>query len=103
MPFDLTNALNLFIIMMNYVLHVFIGAFSIIYFNDILVYNESLEQHMNHLCYVLYVLRNEKLYAKLKKCTFCMVKVVFLGYVVSEKGIEMVRKLYERQIKKKNE
>jgi Icc-related predicted phosphoesterase len=66
------------------------------------VYNESLEEHMDHLCCVLYVLSNEKLYAKLKKCTFCMVKVVFLGYVVSEKSIEMVKKLYERQIKKKN-
>jgi len=67
------------------------------------VYNESLEEHMNHLCYVLYVLRNGKLHGKLKKCTFCMVKVVFLGYVISEKDIEMVKKLYERQIKKKNE
>lgn len=83
MPFDLTNALNLFIRMMNHVLHVFIGTFSIIYFDDILVYNESLEEYMNHLCCVLYVLRNEKLYGKLKKCTFWMVKVVFLGYVVS--------------------
>ena len=32
-----------------------------------------------------------------------MIKVVFLGYVISEKDIEMVKKLYERQIKKKNE
>ena len=35
------------------------------------------------------VLRNEKLYANFKKCTFCFEKLVFLGYVVSEKGIEV--------------
>ena len=38
---------------------------------------------------MLAVLRKEKLYANLKKCSFCMDKVVFLGYVVSVKGIEV--------------
>uniref|UniRef100_A0A2N9J2M7 Reverse transcriptase RNase H-like domain-containing protein n=1 Tax=Fagus sylvatica TaxID=28930 RepID=A0A2N9J2M7_FAGSY len=33
--------------------------------------------------------RCEKLYANFKKCNFCMEKVVFLGYVVSTKGIEV--------------
>ena len=36
---------------------------------------------------VLTVLRKEKLYANLKKCSFCLDKIVFLGYVVSTKGI----------------
>ena len=35
------------------------------------------------------VLRKEKLYANLKKCSFCMKKVVFLGYVISTEGIEV--------------
>ena len=35
------------------------------------------------------VLRCEKLYVNFKKCTFCMEKVFFLGYVVSTKGIEV--------------
>jgi hypothetical protein len=39
---------------------------------------------------VLDVLRKEKLYANLKKCSFCMEKVVFLGYVIRAKGIEVV-------------
>ena len=38
---------------------------------------------------MLAVLRKEKLYANLKKCSFCMDKVVFLGYVVSAKRIEV--------------
>ena len=38
---------------------------------------------------MLDVLRTEKLYANMKKCAFCMEKVVFLGYVVSAKGIEV--------------
>ena len=35
------------------------------------------------------MLRKESLYANLKKCDFCMDMIVFLGYVVSAKGIEM--------------
>ena len=35
------------------------------------------------------MLKSEKLYANFKKCTFCMEKVVFLGYVVSTEGIEV--------------
>jgi hypothetical protein len=38
---------------------------------------------------VLDVLRKEKLYANLRKCSFCMDKVVFIGYVISAKGIDV--------------
>ncbi|KAH9763304.1 hypothetical protein KPL70_001120 [Citrus sinensis] len=34
-------------------------------------------------------MRKEKLYANLKKCSFCTNHIVFLGYVVSAKGIEV--------------
>jgi hypothetical protein len=45
---------------------------------------------------MLDVLRNEKLYANLKKCTFCMDKFVFLRYSVNKKGIE----IDEKKVKK---
>uniref|UniRef100_A0A2N9IYE9 Reverse transcriptase domain-containing protein n=1 Tax=Fagus sylvatica TaxID=28930 RepID=A0A2N9IYE9_FAGSY len=61
--------------------------FVVVYFDDILVYSKSLDEHIDHLHCVLDVLRKEKLYANLKKCSFCLDKVVFLGYVVSAKGI----------------
>ena len=50
----------------------------IVYFDIILVYNKSLNKHVNHLCFVLNVLRNEKLYTNLKNYTFCKDKVIFL-------------------------
>jgi hypothetical protein len=53
------------------------------------VYSKDLNEHINHLQCVLDVLRKEKLYANLKKCSFCMDKVIFLGYVISAKGIEV--------------
>ncbi|PKI55422.1 hypothetical protein CRG98_024195 [Punica granatum] len=35
------------------------------------------------------VLRKEKLFANMKKCTFCTDKLVFLGFVVSAQGIQV--------------
>jgi hypothetical protein len=89
MPFGLTNAPSTFMRLMNHVLRAFIGKFVVMYFDDILVYSTNLDEHIEHLRCVLEVLRCEKLYANFKKCTLCMEKVVFLGYVVSTKGIEV--------------
>ncbi|KAH9686182.1 Endonuclease [Citrus sinensis] len=50
---------------------------------------KGLDEHIEHLQTVLTVLRKEKLYANLKKCSFCTNQIVFLGYVVSAKGIEV--------------
>ena len=92
MSFGLTNASSTFMRLMNHALHMFIGIFVMVYFDDILVYSKNLDEHINHLHCVLTVLRKEKLYANLKKCSFCMDKVVFLGYVVSAKELRWMRK-----------
>jgi hypothetical protein len=72
---------------MNQVLRAFIDKFVVINFDDILIYSKEIDEHIGHLRQVLDVLRKEFLYANLKKCDFCMYIIVFLGYVVSEKGI----------------
>ena len=74
---------------MNHALRTFLGKFAVVYFDDILVYSKNLDKHVGHLHCVLDVLRKENLYINLKKCSFCMDKIVFLGYVVSAKRIEV--------------
>ena len=49
MPFGLTNALSTFIRLMNHALRAFISRFVMISFDDILVYNKNLDEHINHL------------------------------------------------------
>jgi hypothetical protein len=74
---------------MNEVLRVFTGRFVVVYYDDILIYSKSLDEHMDHLHAVFNALRDARLFANLEKCIFSTDQVSFLGYVVTPQGIEV--------------
>ena len=75
--------------LMNHVLRSFIGKFVVVYFDDILIYSRSLDDHLSHLRQVVSTLCSTQLYANMKKCDFYSNEVMFLGFVVSEHGLRV--------------
>ena len=53
------------------------------------VYSKTMEEHVSYLKQVFDVLLQERLFANFEKCSFDVDNVVFLGFVVSENGIEV--------------
>jgi hypothetical protein len=89
MPFGLTNAPSTFMRLMNEILRSFIGKFVVVYFEDILIYSKSLDEHIEYLRAIFGALCEARLFANLDKCTFCTDRVAFLGYVMTPHGIEV--------------
>ena len=59
------------------------------FFNDILVYNKSWEEHIVHLDEVLSILDKESLYAKESKCALGMAELFYLGHIISREGVNV--------------
>jgi hypothetical protein len=70
MPFGLTNAPATFQSLMNQLLQKYLRKFVLIFFNDILIYSQTQEEHKEHLQLMLDLLRTNQLFAKKSKCVF---------------------------------
>lgn len=87
MPFGLTNAPATFQFLMNDVLSEFLRKFALVFFDDILIYSNSLSDHIHYLRSVLQVLCQHQLFAKMGKCTFGQTEIEYLGHVISKNGV----------------
>ena len=87
MPFGLANAPSVFMMLMNIVLSGLEG-FACAYINDILIFSETLEQHMKNIQMVFERLEQHNLKLKLKKCQFMREEIKYLGFVIGKDGIK---------------
>lgn len=73
---------------MNFTLQPVLRKFALVFFDDILVYSPTLNDHVEHLSVVLSLLQKDQWKVKLSKCTFATRSISYLGHVISEAGVQ---------------
>jgi len=87
MSFGLTRAPGTFQAAMNTTLTPYLRKFVLVFFDDILIYSASLEEHLQHLRMVFELLARDQWTLKLSKCSFAQTKISYLGHVISAAGV----------------
>ena len=75
--------------LMNHLFSAYIGRFMDVYLDNIVIYSDTLEDHIKHVKLVLDILLKEKLYLSGTKLRFIAPEMKFLGRVVNDEGIHM--------------
>lgn len=99
MPFGLTNAPAVFQRLMQTVLMGLnpVGGkqFVSVYIDDVLVYSQSLDEHLEHLRLVIQKIQDAGLKLKPSKCQFVREEVEYLGHVLTPEGLKTNTRLVE--------
>ena len=89
MPFGLSNAPGTFQRLMNKVFRRHLRKCVLIFLDDVLVYSENEEEHLERLQLVFETVRQANLKLKPKKCRLFQKRVVFLSHVISSDSVSL--------------
>jgi hypothetical protein len=87
MAFGLTRAPNSFQGTMNSTLHSLLWKCVLVFFDDILIYSSTYEEHIRHLAQVFELLSKDQWLVKLSKCKCAQQSIVYLEHVVGAQGV----------------
>ena len=88
-PQGFTNAPTCFQHFMNDILREQLDITAVGILDDVIIYSEDPELHVQHVRQILQILRDKQVHAKIEKCEFHKDRMTFVGYMVSSSGIGM--------------
>ena len=59
------------------------------FFEDILIYNHTWEENLQHIEAILHTLEEQHLYSKLSKCEFGLTYMLYLGHIIGVDGVRV--------------
>jgi hypothetical protein len=86
MPFGLTNAPATFQALINKILAPYLRKMALVFFDYILIYSKTLQEHKQHLTKILQLLRSNQLFAKMSKCEFAKERLSIWGTLSLQMG-----------------
>jgi len=89
MPYGLTNAPATFQAYINDMLRLYLDRFCTAYLDDILIYSENEEQHIEQVKQILEALTKAELQVKPQICEFHRNNVEYLGFIITTEGLRM--------------
>ncbi|KAL6348238.1 hypothetical protein AAG906_005529 [Vitis piasezkii] len=98
MPFGLCNAPSTFQAIMNSIFRPYLRKFILVFFDDILIYSPTWEQHLEHVQLTLAVLRQHQFYIKMSKCAFGKQELEYLGHIITHRGVKVDEKKIEAMV-----
>jgi len=95
MPFGLTNAPSVFQRYLNYILFEKIDRGVVVYIDNILIYTQTEEEHVELVRWVLNSLSANGLCVNIDKCIFHVPEVEFVGFQIGTQDVQMTQKKVE--------
>ena len=68
--------------------------FSIVYLDDVLIYSENFDQHLQHVNQVLAILNKHRFQLNPPKCEVFRTKINYLGHTISHDGVTTTSRTY---------
>ena len=87
MPFGLKNAPIIFQSVIESALRGLNHNIALVYVDDIIIFSEDFQSHLNHLQRIFQHLEAANLKLHPSKCNFCVEQVKYLGHIVSKGGV----------------
>ncbi|KAJ2914251.1 hypothetical protein MD484_g6182, partial [Candolleomyces efflorescens] len=75
--------------LMNHLFSPYIGRFMDVYLDDIVIYSDTMEEHLEHVRLIFEILKRERLYLSKDKLRFLAKELDILGHIVDDHGIRM--------------